>query len=69
MNKINDDELQFVAKHYKQNCLNTNRAWKRFKRINGTQQHSSRRKIAVAASITLAPDTLFVVSFVVSFVL
>lgn len=54
MNKINDDELQFVAKHYKQNCLNTNRAWKRFKRINGTQQHSSRRKIAVAASITLA---------------
>ena len=54
MNKINDDELQFVAKHYKPNCLNTNRAWQRFKRISGTQQHYNRRKIAVAASITFA---------------
>ncbi len=54
MNNINDDELRFVVKHYKSNCLDTNRAWQRFKAIRGISTTGNRRKIAVAASATLA---------------
>lgn len=53
MNNINDDELRFVVKHYKPNCLDTKRAWQRFKAMRGVDT-SNRRKIAVAASIILA---------------
>ncbi len=53
MNNINDEELQFVVKHYKPNCLDTNRAWQRLKTMRGMNGQSNRRKIAVAASITL----------------
>lgn len=35
MNNINDDELRFVVKHYKPNCLDTKRAWQRFKAMRG----------------------------------
>ena len=53
MNNINDDELRFVVKHYKPNCIDTKRAWQRFKAMRGVAT-SNRRKIAVAASIILA---------------
>lgn len=35
MNAINDDELQFVARHYKADSLNADRAWKRFSMTTG----------------------------------
>lgn len=54
MNNKNNEELQFVAKHYKPNCLNTNQAWQRFKERRGIKGWGGKRKIAVAASITLA---------------
>ncbi len=53
MNNINYDELRFVVKHYKPNCLDTKRAWQRFKAMRGVDT-SNRRKIAIAASIILA---------------
>ena len=53
MNNINDDELRFVVKHYKPNCLDTKRAWQRFKAMREVDT-SNRRKIAIAASIILA---------------
>lgn len=54
MNNINDDELRFVARHYKTSSLDTRRAWHRFKKLRGTSRLGGRRKMAVAASVTLA---------------
>lgn len=31
MKEINDDELQFVVRHYEEGALDTDRAWKRFR--------------------------------------
>lgn len=51
MKNINEEELQFVAKHYKQNSLDANSAWKRFVKRTGYKSTDKYRRIAVAASV------------------
>lgn len=54
MNNTNDDELQFVASHYKRNCLDTRRAWRRLQTRRGNGRQALTRRIAVAASVVAA---------------
>lgn len=54
MNNINDDELQFVASHYKRNCLDTSRAWRRLQTLRSNGHRMPTRRIAVAASVVAA---------------
>lgn len=54
MNNINDDELRFVASHYKRNCLDTRRAWRRLQTLRGNNRRPLARRIAVAASVVVA---------------
>lgn len=51
MKNINEEELQFVAKHYKQNSLDADSAWKRFVKRTGYKSTDKYRRIAVAASV------------------
>lgn len=51
MKNINEKELQFVAKHYKQNSLDADSAWKRFVKRTGYKSTDKYRRIAVAASV------------------
>lgn len=51
MKNINEEELQFVAKHYKQNSLDANSAWKRFVKRTGYKSTDKYRRIAAAASV------------------
>lgn len=51
MKNINEKELQFVAKHYKQNSLDANSAWKRLVKRTGYKSTDKYRRIAVAASV------------------
>lgn len=53
MKNINEEELQFVAKHYKQNSLDANSAWKRFVKRTGYKSTDKYRRIAVAASVSV----------------
>ena len=51
MNNINDDELRFVVKHYKPNCLDTKRAWQRFKAMRGVDTSNRRKILAVGIAV------------------
>lgn len=51
MKNINEEELQFVAKHYKQNSLDADSAWKRFVKRTEYKSTDKYRRIAVAASV------------------
>lgn len=51
MKNINEKELQFVAKHYKQNSLDADSAWKSFVKRTGYKSTDKYRRIAVAASV------------------
>lgn len=63
MKNINEDELQFVARHYEENALNADSAWQRFRSITGRKMHNisaptrrlsiSTRRIAASVSIAL----------------
>lgn len=56
MKEINEDELQFVARHYEEKALDTDRAWKRFRMLTGQNTHrinASTRRIAASVSIAL----------------
>lgn len=63
MKNINEDELQFVARHYEENALNADSAWQRFRSITGRKMHSisaptrrlsiSTRRVAASVSIAL----------------
>ena len=54
MKKINDDELNFVVKHYKENRINTDSAWKKLKQQNAIKSsHSVWKSISVAATVLL----------------
>lgn len=52
MKEINEKELEFVAKHYKEGALNTEHAWRVFADKVGRRRNAFAR-IAVAASVTL----------------
>lgn len=62
MKEINEDELQFVARHYEEKALDTDRAWKRFRMLTGQNTHrinASTRRISastrrIAASVSIA---------------
>lgn len=54
MKEINEDELRFVARHYRNGRLDTDKAWKQFQSLRGGEKLSGRRLWAVAASIALA---------------
>lgn len=41
MKEINDDELQFVVRHYEEGALDTDRAWKRFRQHTGGSARES----------------------------
>ena len=67
MKKINDDELNFVVKHYKENRLDKDTAWKKLKQHTGKMQTQSIWKgISVAASILLITG-IAIVCIVVSY--
>lgn len=54
MKKINDDELHFVVKHYKENRLNADAAWIKLKLKTGNKQTRTLWKsVSVAASVLL----------------
>lgn len=64
MKEINDDELQFVARHYEENALDSDRAWRRLRQRTGSKHRrtfalagagwsTSARRTAAAASILL----------------
>ena len=54
MKKINDDELHFVVKHYKENRLNADAAWIKLKLKAGNKQTRTLWKsVSVAASVLL----------------
>ncbi len=53
MKHVNEDELQFVAKHYKEGRLNKYVAWKKVQQRKGKRLHSDWRRYAVAASVLL----------------
>lgn len=56
MKEIYEDELQFVARHYEEKALDTDRAWKRFRMLTGQNTHrinASTRRIAASVSIAL----------------
>lgn len=62
MKEINDDELQFVARHYKEDALNTDRAWQTLRNsvpassASNQLQHrlgTGTRRIAASVSIAL----------------
>lgn len=69
MKEFNEDELQFVARHYEEKALDTDRAWKRFRMLTGQNTHrinasthrinASTRRISastrrIAASVSIA---------------
>ena len=54
MKRINDDELDFVVRHYKQGCLNTDRAWQRLQTMRHIRSGGNMRRIAAAAAIAVA---------------
>lgn len=54
MKDIKDDEIQFVANHYKENKLNTDDAWKKFNKGKHRTRIISIRHIAVAAMAVFA---------------
>lgn len=61
MKEINEDELQFVARHYKEDTLNTERAWRTLRQRMlpssaanlSTRLSTATRRIAAAVSIAL----------------
>lgn len=63
MKNTNEDELQFVARHYEENALNADSAWQRFRLKTGQATHrlsapvhrlsASTRRIAASVSIAL----------------
>lgn len=64
MKEINDDELQFVARHYEKNTLDSDRAWRSLRQRTGSQHRRTfslfgperspfARRTAAAASILL----------------
>lgn len=62
MKEINEDELQFVARHYKEDTLNTERAWRTLRQrvLPSSATHlptrrlsTATRRIAAAVSIAL----------------
>lgn len=54
MKKINENELDFVVKHYKEDRINTEAAWKKFKKRNVIMKsRKSWKSISVAASVLI----------------
>lgn len=53
MKEINEEELKFVAKSYKEGRLNIDNAWKKYSKQFQTVSNKSYRRIVTAASITL----------------
>lgn len=51
MKTINEDELRFVAKHYKGGRLNTAKAWKKYRTLSGQTERGKMKRFAIAASI------------------
>lgn len=59
MKEINEDELGFVARHYVDDALNTDRAWQRFRQLTAADTTPSRRRLSpamrrIAASVSIA---------------
>lgn len=54
MNEMREEELRFVAKHYREDRLDTRKAWRRLLMSQGRQPGNRRKWVAVAASIALA---------------
>lgn len=53
MKHVNEDELQFVAKHYKEGRLNKEAAWEKIQQRISKRRHFEWRRYAVAASVML----------------
>lgn len=53
MKNVHEDELQFVAKHYKEGRLNKEAAWEKLQQRVGKRRHTEWRRYAVAASVVL----------------
>lgn len=53
MKNVHEDELQFVAKHYKEGRLNKEAAWEKLQQRVGKRRHIEWRRYAVAASVVL----------------
>lgn len=54
MSEIREEELRFVAKHYKKGRLDTRAAWRRLQMLQGRPSGNHRKWVAVAASVALA---------------
>lgn len=54
MKEIHEDELRFVARHYKANRLNSGQAWQTLQQRVGRAARLTRRRLAIAASLVLA---------------
>lgn len=53
MNQINEEEIKFVTKHYKENALDTDKAWKTFAKKTGYKSANRYSRTAVAAAACL----------------
>ncbi len=61
MKKINDEEFNFVVEHYKENRIDTDSAWKKFKQRNNIKSSRNNWK-----SLSIAASVLFMTSITIA---
>lgn len=54
MNEIRDNELRFVARHYKEGRMNVDKAWQKYQATTGCDGTQHYRRWGVAAAILLS---------------
>lgn len=66
MNELCENELMFVVRHYQENHICTDDAWKRFCMMSGRSSTNSHRRLALAASLTLVAGMLLAMGLLIS---
>ena len=66
MKRINDDELRFVVEHYKENRIDTEKAWKKVK-AHIANEPRRRWRISVVAASVVAVAVVAVACFVIGY--
>ena len=66
MNELRENELMFVVRHYQENHICTDDAWKRFCMMSGRGSTNNHRRLAVAACLTFIAGMLLAMGVLIS---